>query len=250
MENYMSEVEGPFTLAIDIGGTGLKADVIDRHGQPVVARKKVPTPHPAPTALVLDGLRSMVAELPPFDRISAGFPGVVKHGRILTAPNLGTDDWHGFDLANALYENFDRPARVLNDAEVQGFGVIEGKGLELVLTLGTGAGTALFRDGELMPHLELAQHPVRDDKTYDQYIGNAALEEKGRDHWNRRVERVIGILAVLTNFDLLHLGGGNAEKVKSLPPKVVRGSNEAGLTGGVKLWGEGWPKGERWAPDN
>lgn len=237
----MSETNGPLTLAIDIGGTGLKVDVIDAQGRPVTERRRVPTPQPAPPAKVLEAIRGMVTELPPFDRISAGFPGVVRGGTILTAPHLGTGDWHGFALAQALTSAFDRPARVLNDAEVQGFGVILGKGLEFVLTLGTGAGTAMFRDGVVMPHLELSQHPIRRDKTYDEYIGNAALEAKGPRDWNRRVARVLDMLFILTHFDALHLGGGNADKVKKLPPNVVIGSNEAGLTGGVKLWGAGWP---------
>lgn len=238
----MSELTAPLTLAIDIGGTGLKAEVIDAQGRPVVERKRVPTPHPAPPAKVLEAIGTMVADLPAFDRISAGFPGVVRNGTILTAPHLGTEDWHGFDLAAALTDRFGRPARVLNDAEVQGFGVITGVGLEFVLTLGTGAGTALFRNGALMPHLELSQHPIHNDLTYDEYIGNAALEEKGLEHWNRRIERVLKLLFVLTHFDTLHLGGGNADKVQTLPSNVVRGSNEAGLTGGVKLWGDGWPQ--------
>ena len=237
----MPDPTAPLTLAIDIGGTGLKVEVIDAAGAAVSERRKVPTPKPAPPAAVLDAVAAMVAGVPAFDRISAGFPGVVRKGTILTAPHLGTEDWHGFDLAGALASRFGRPARVLNDAEVQGFGVIAGQGLELVLTLGTGAGTALFRDGVLMPHLELAQHPVRNDMTYDEYIGNAALEDKGVEHWNKRIDRVLKLLFVLTHFDTLHLGGGNAEKVKVLPPNVVRGSNLAGLTGGVKLWGEGWP---------
>jgi len=237
----MPNENGPLTLAIDIGGTGLKADVIDANGQPQAERKRVPTPHPAPPAKVLEAIRGMVAELPAFDRISAGFPGVVRNGSILTAPHLGTEDWHGFDLAQALSVTFERPARVLNDAEVQGFGVITGKGLEFVLTLGTGAGTAMFRDGLLMPHLELSQHPIRREMTYDEYIGNAALENKGPRDWNRRIQRVLSTLFVLTHFDMLHLGGGNADKVKKLPPNVVVGSNEAGLTGGVKLWGAGSP---------
>ncbi|MDR3470647.1 MAG: ROK family protein [Devosia sp.] len=239
----MSDPAGPLTLSIDVGGSGLKTVVIDAQGQPVVERRRVPTPHPAPPSVVLAAIEAMAAGFPAFDRISVGFPGVVKDGRILTAPHLGTADWQGFDLAQALSHGFGRPARVLNDAEVQGFGVITGTGLEMVLTLGTGAGTALFRRGELMPHLELSQHPIRDDLTYDEYIGNAALEAKGHEHWNRRIEWVLKILYVLTNFDTLHLGGGNAEKVKTLPPNVLRGSNEAGLTGGVKLWGDGWPKG-------
>jgi polyphosphate glucokinase len=233
--------DGPFTLAIDIGGTGLKIEVLDAEGKPTTERKRVPTPQPSPPDAVLDALAGLEKDIPAFDRISAGFPGVVRDGHILTAPHLGTEAWHGFDLATALSQRFGKPARVLNDAEVQGFGLITGKGLEFVLTLGTGAGTAIYHNGMVAPHLELSQHPVRNDMTYDEYIGNAALEKEGKEHWNKRIQRVLKILAVLTNYDVLYLGGGNAEKVETLPDKVIRGSNEAGLTGGVKLWGPGWP---------
>jgi len=232
---------GPLTLSIDIGGTGLKIEVLDAAGQPITDRKRVETPHPCPPDVFMKAIADLAEGIPPYDRISAGFPGVVRDGHILTAPHLGTEDWHGFDLAGALSQKFGRPARVLNDAEVQGFGLISGKGLEFVLTLGTGAGTAIYHNGIIAPHLELSQHPIRNDMTYDEYIGNAALEKEGKEHWNKRVQRVLKVLAVLTNFDVLYLGGGNAEKVEKLPEKVVRGDNSAGLTGGVKLWGPGWP---------
>ena len=233
--------DSPVTLAVDIGGTGLKIEVLDAGGQPITNRKRIPTPRPATPPAIIAGIRELADGVPGFDRISAGFPGVVREGRILTAPHLGTEDWRGFDLAAALRESFGRPARVLNDAEVQGFGLIEGRGLEFVLTLGTGAGTAIFHNGHIGPHLELSQHPVHKDMSYDEYIGDAALEKEGKEHWNHRVHHVLGILETLTNFDVLYLGGGNAEKVERLPDRVVRGTNEAGLTGGVKLWGPGWP---------
>ena len=98
---------------------------------------------------------------------------------MLTAPNLGTEAWHGFPLADQLAERLGAPARLANDATVQGLGVIAGHGLECVITLGTGMGFALFEDGVPGPHLELSQHPVRGRKTYDQYLGNAALPRSG-----------------------------------------------------------------------
>jgi polyphosphate glucokinase len=174
--------------------------------------------------------------LPTFDRVSVGFPGFVRHGIILTAPHLGTQTWQDFALADALAARLEKPVRVLNDADVQGFGLIEGTGLEMVLTLGTGAGTALFRDGELMPHLELAQHPIHNKHTYDDYVGIDALHLKGAKKWNRRVHKTIAILRCLVHYDLLHIGGGNASKIIDPPDDVRIGSNKAGLTGGIRLW--------------
>ncbi|MFI4948096.1 MAG: ROK family protein, partial [Alphaproteobacteria bacterium] len=172
-----------------------------------------------------------------FDRVSVGFPGVVREGRVLTAPNLGTELWAGFDLQTALAERCKKPVRVMNDADVQGFGAIAGKGVEMVLTLGTGAGTSIFNNGQIIPHLELAHHPLRGNKTYDEYIGNAALEKVGRAKWNKRIARVIDILQKLVNFDHLYIGGGNAKQIKfALPADVTIVPNSDGLTGGIALW--------------
>ena len=107
----------------------------------------------------------------------------------------------------------------------------------MVLTLGTGAGTALFRDGEIMPHLELAHHPVSGNKTYDEYIGNAARKKKGKKAWNRHVAKVIDILREVVRFDHLYIGGGNAKDITfPLPPDVTIVPNTDGLTGGILLW--------------
>jgi len=227
----------PHTLSIDIGGTHIKASVLDPSGNEIAKHVEVSTPHPAPPDVVLVLLDQLRRSLPAFDRISVGFPGVVKHGRIITAPNLGTADWREFPLTAELERRWRKKARILNDAEVQGLGVIQGHGLECVLTLGTGFGSALYRDGELMPHLELGQHPIWKGKTYDQYLGAAAFKEKGVDKWNRRVRRMLNIVRTLLNYDHLYLGGGDAARIDfDLPPDVSIVSNEAGITGGVRLW--------------
>jgi polyphosphate glucokinase len=158
---------------------------------------------------------------------------------VLTAPNLNDKKWFRFPLAKTLEKEWGRPVRILNDADMQGLAVISGKGLELVVTLGTGVGTALYRDGELMAHLELAHHPVVKDKTYNQYIGDAVLKTKGRKKWNKRVERTLGFLETLINYDRLYLGGGNSREIRfkmNKNTKVV--SNEAGILGGIALWDE------------
>lgn len=225
-------------FAVDVGGTGLKAAVVDESGTMLSERKHVPTPHPCPPKVLVDTVASMAAEMPAFDRISIGFPGVVRHGRVLTAPHLGTEDWAGFELTKALSQRLGGlPARMINDAEMQGLAVIEGKGLELVLTLGTGAGTALFRDGDLMPHMELSHHPVHGDLTYDDYLGKEAFEEAGKKHWSKRVLKVVHLLYVLLHYDRLYIGGGNARHiVVDLPENVKIVSNDAGIEGGGALW--------------
>ncbi len=227
------------TLGIDVGGSGIKAAVIDGAGRMLTRRLRVPTPHPCPPAVLLKVVRELVAPLPPFQRISVGFPGVIRSGRVLTAPNLGTPPWRGFPLEAKISRLFDRPARLMNDAEVQGLGIIRGRGLEVVLTLGTGVGSAVFDDGQPAPHLELAHHPLHNGKTYDEYLGNAARLAHGRKKWNRRVRRAIEVVAVLLNYDVLHLGGGNAAHIDFDLPKGVRiASNDTGITGGIHLWND------------
>ncbi|MGC2415383.1 MAG: ROK family protein [Stellaceae bacterium] len=226
------------TLAVDIGGTGLKLAVLDGKGQMIGKRVRQPTPAPPVAPQVLTAaIAAAAAGLGGFDRVSVGFPGAVRDGRVLTAPNLGTELWAGFDLQAALAKRWKKPVRVLNDADVQGFGAISGKGVEMVLTLGTGAGTSIFSNGQIMPHLEFAHHPVRGNKTYDEYIGKLALEKAGKAKWNKRVARVIDILRRLVNFDHLYLGGGNAKQINfALPPDVTIVPNSDGLTGGIALW--------------
>ncbi len=225
-------------LAIDIGGTGLKAALVSLDGQMLSERKRIATPYPCPPPVLVEALVGLVRPLKGYGRIAIGFPGVVRAGRVLTAPHYGTEVWHDFPLARALSDVLGhKPARLINDAEMQGLAAISGSGLELVLTLGTGAGTALFRDGALMPHLELAHHPVHKSKTYNDYVGKAALKRAGKKAWNRRVEKVIAILAALLNYDRLYIGGGNAQKINiKLPANVSLVTNDAGLEGGGFLW--------------
>ena len=232
----------PKTLAIDIGGTGLKAAVLDSEGEMLTERVRVETPHPCPPKLLVKMLVDLVSPLPFADRVSVGFPGVVRRGRILTAHNLGDDIWRGFDLDLALTKALGKSVRVLNDADIQGLGAITGKGVEVVITLGTGLGSSLAEDGRLSTHLELAHHPFRKDQTYEEQLGNAALEDVGKKRWNRRVEKAIETLRILTHFDHLYIGGGNAKAVKfDLPEDVSLVSNDLGMRGGIWLWRERGP---------
>lgn len=227
----------PRTLAIDIGGTGLKAGILDASGTMVAGPERTDTPRPRGPADVIATLVDLTKPLGSFDRISVGFPGVVRGGRTLTAPNLGTAEWHNYPLAADLTRRLGRPARVLNDATVQGLGVIGGTGVELVITLGTGFGFALFSDGRLGPHLEMGQHPITKDKTYDLYLGDAALKKIGRNKWNKRLRKALEHLDTLVMFDTLLIGGGNARHIDfELPPTARVVPNAAGITGGVKLW--------------
>ncbi len=231
------QITGPVTLGIDIGGTNLKAGLLDADGKLVSDRAHVPTPHLAHPSEVVELLVTLVRPLGAFQRVSVGFPGVVRQGVVKTAPNLGTAHWAGFPLAEALAQKLGQPVRMLNDATVQGLGVIGGTGLECVITLGTGFGFALYQDGRLAPHLEMGQHIARRKLTYDLYVGDAARRTAGKKRWRRRVDHTIAALRVLINFDTLYVGGGNARLIDGVMPADIHVvSNEAGITGGVKLW--------------
>jgi polyphosphate glucokinase len=233
----LKKSQPPQVLSIDIGGTGLKAAIVDLNGRLLTERARIPTPDPCPPAAMLESLAQLLLALPKHRCIAAGFPGVVRNGNVITAPHFGTKHWAGFDLAGALSQRFGGDCLLINDAEMQGLAAIQGKGLELMLTLGTGAGTGLFRDGEIMPHMELAHHPVHGEKTYDEYVGDKEMKRIGKKHWNRRVEKVIGILNTLLNFDHMFIGGGNSRHVAfKLPRAVTLVPNDAGIEGGGILW--------------
>ena len=224
------------TLALDVGGTGIKGCLLNQQGKPITERLRYETPNPATPEAVLAIMDEIVAKLGNFDRVSVGFPGVVKRGATLTAHNLNPK-WVGFELQKVLMRRWKKPVRVANDAAVQGLAAIEGKGVEMVITLGTGFGSSLYIEGRLVPGLELAHHPWRKDKTYEDDLGRQGLQKHGRKHWNKLVAKAIPQIEALFNYDHLYIGGGNATKIDfDLPTQVTRIPNEDGLLGGVALW--------------
>ncbi|HVX20414.1 MAG TPA: ROK family protein [Acidimicrobiales bacterium] len=252
-----TDPQRPFTLAIDIGGTGLKASVLDATGAMVADRVRVPTAYPLPPngdRGMVAALAKLVSALPEADRVSAGFPGMVRRGHVLSAPHFVTESgpgspvdpklakaWTRFDLAGALGDAIGKPTKVANDADVQGLAVVAGKGLELVITLGTGFGTAVFLDGQLLPHLEIAHQPFRKNETYNEQLGERTRKEVGDHRWNRRVRKAAAQLDQMLFFDHLYLGGGNARRVVrddlgDLLHRTTVVDNSAGILGGIKLW--------------
>jgi polyphosphate glucokinase len=246
------EPKHPFTLAVDIGGTGLKASVLGAAGLMVADRVKVATTYPLPPERLVTILTKLVAPLPASERASVGFPGMVRDGKILSAPHFSTKSgpgsavdpelakqWADFDLASALSDSFGLPTKVANDADIQGAAVISGQGLELTITLGTGFGTGLFYNGQMLPHLEVAHQPFRKGETYNEQLGEAARKTVGEERWNKRVHKAIANLRALMFFDRLYIGGGNSRRVSRhhLADDVTIVDNTAGILGGIKLWG-------------
>lgn len=227
--------EGPVTLAIDIGGSGLKAMLLAGDGKPLSERERVVTPEVPTTKAVLDGLDELRKRLPEFDRVSVGFPGVVKRGITWLAFNLHPT-WVGFHLQTELEKRWRKPVRVANDAAVQGYGAIKGVGVEMMMTLGTGMGNCLFTWGRLCPGLELGHHPWK-KHTYEDYLGRRGLDKYGKHKWNKYLQEAIAQTASTFNWDHLYIGGGNAKKIEfELPEHVTVVPNTTGILGGVALW--------------
>ncbi|MDG4763566.1 ROK family protein [Solwaraspora sp. WMMD406] len=242
------------TLAIDCGGGGIKASVLDESGTMRSRPLRVPTPYPLPPALFVETLCDVGRQLPAADRVTVGMPGMIRHGVVVATPHYVTRagprtkvdpdlraQWSGFDARTALHTAFDLPVLVLNDAEVHGAGVVAGTGCELVLTLGTGLGCALFDGGRLAPHLELSQAPVRWGQTYDTYVGEHERRRLGDAFWSRRVRGVVDGLRPVFCWDRLYLGGGNSrlirpEQLARMGDDVVVVPNTAGIVGGVRAW--------------
>lgn len=243
---------------MDIGGTGLKAGLVNDEGQLVSPRVRTAVTYPmCPTGE--DGLVQRLAllakELDSADRASVGFPGRVHRGVVLTGhkftgggPGSASDpelarQWKNFDLRVALSKALCLPVRVSNDADIQGLAVVPAgtPGFSVVITLGTGLGSALLQNGVLLPHMEFAHTPFRKSETYEQQLGEAARLAVGDARWNRRVREALVNFEALFAFDRLYLSGGNAKLVdpqivSSYEGRVIVASNTAGITGGVRLW--------------
>lgn len=239
------------TLSIDVGGSGLKGSVLDAEGQMLTERVRIETPYPCtPEVLVKNLLELGQATGSSFDRVSVGFPGLVRDGKVVYVTAFvrreygGEPDaeltlaWDGYDLATALADGFGVPVKVANDADMQGCAVAQGDGFEFVMTLGTGCGTAVFNNGKLLPHMELSHAPFQKGETFDQQLGNAARDEIGNKKWRKRVRKAIPAFERFLFFDHIYVGGGNAKHTKpeDLGPKATVVPNTAGILGGIRIW--------------
>ena len=224
-------------LSIDIGGSRIKGMLLDINGNMLIDYQRISTPKYAGPDNVLQGIVELTKNFNGFTKIAVGFPGFVRGGVVHTAPNLGNNKWRMIPFGDQLSTRLKKPVRIVNDADMQGLGVASGKGLELVITLGTGFGTALLYNGTLLPHLEIGQHPFTRKRTYDQFIGNSAFESIGADKWNKRLHKVLTVLKTVFNYDHLFISGGNSKKITiNLDRNITLVSNMDGIKGGAKLW--------------
>jgi polyphosphate glucokinase len=252
-------MDAPRTLAIDIGGSGLKAVVLSPDGRIVSDRTRRETPYPCTPPVLLDELAALAATQPTYDRVSVGFPGAIRQGRVREVPAFSRRGpgqppdpelvglWTGFELETALAERFGKPTRVANDADVQGSAVISGRGMELVITLGTGVGTAIFFDGVLLPHMELSHGRFGHGHSIEVACGDNERQKVGKDAWRERVLDALDAFEAMVLPDHLYIGGGNAKKLDpdTIGPNRTIVPNISGLLGGIALWERTADAGER-----
>ena len=238
------------TLGIDCGGSGIKGAVVDEHGDLVAERVRIKTPYPLPPQRFVNILLGLADQMPAFDRVTVGLPGMIRHGVVIVTPHYPNlhgpytakdaqldAAWRGWDATAALSREFGKPVRVLNDAEVQGAAVIARRGLEVMFTLGTGLGCAVYDEGRLAPHLELSHAPVRKGHTYVTWMGKSQLKRLGPEKWTRRIQATVDGMRPVFGWDHLFVGGGNAKHLTGpLGPDVTIVPNMAGILGGVRVW--------------
>ena len=224
-------------LCIDIGGSHIKEAVISTEGEFLQKYEREKTPDPSSPENVLEVIKRIADRFPEYDKIAAGFPGYIKDGSVMTAPKLGNEYWNNYPLEENLTRLLGKPAMVINDADFQALTFSKKSGLEMVITLGTGFGSALMKDGILLPHLEMSLHPFTKNNTYNDYIGEDALKKKGKKKWNKRMKKVIKVLKTVFNYDHLYISGGNAEYIQfQLDKNISIEGNKDGIKGGAVLW--------------
>jgi polyphosphate glucokinase len=213
-------------LVIDVGGTHVKL-LMTGQKQPV----KIPS-GPSMTAAKMIRVVKKATRTWKYDCVAIGYPGPVINGHPLREPhNLG-GGWMSLDFRKA----FGRPVKLINDASMQALGSYKG-GHMLFLGLGTGLGSAMIIDGVLEP-MELAHLAYKNGKTYEDYLGLRGLEKLGKKKWRRQVLKITEKLKVALEADYVVLGGGNAMKLKKLPPGARLGNNENAFIGGFRLWSQ------------
>ena len=224
-------------LAIDIGGTHIKATILNDDGKFLKEYEIEKTPQPSSPEKVMAVIEDIAKRFPEYDKITAGSPGYIKNGIVKTAPKLGNFLWKDYDLCKQLESVLRKPSILINDADLQGLSLASGKGVEMIITLGTGFGSAILNDGVLMPHIELPVLPITATKSYNDYVGEAALLEIGKEKWNKRMKKVIGILKTVFNYDHLYISGGNARLLTfELDKNISIDDNKEGITGAAVLW--------------
>jgi predicted NBD/HSP70 family sugar kinase len=215
-------------LVIDVGGTHVKVKL---QGKDEVL--KLPSGPTLAPAQMVEMVRQATASWE-HDVVTIGIPAPLLHDKVVLEPvNLGKG-WMGFDFGAAL----GKPVKLINDAAMQALGSYQG-GRMLFLGLGTGLGTAMVLDGQVSP-MELGHLPYKKGRSFEEYVGTAALKRMGRRKWEATVFDIVGRLKSAVLADYVVLGGGNAKKLDELPPATRLGDNGNAFVGGERVWEEAY----------
>lgn len=242
------------TLSIDCGGLFIKSCVLDDSGTMHSKPNRIETPYPLSPESFVETIAGISSSLPTSYRATVGMPGMIRNGVVVATPHYITtkgprtkidpdlqEQWRDFDVQKAIAAKLGIPTLVLNDAEVHGAGIITGSGYEVVITLGTGLGFAIFYGGKLAPHFELSHATVRRGTTYDTWIGEQERKRLGNVFWSRRIRQLVDELRPVFKWDRLYIGGGNARLIRpkdivAMGDEIVIVPNTAGVAGGVRAW--------------
>ena len=216
--------DNPIVLAIDVGGSHVKIQ------SSAGGEERRAVSGPKMNAATMADAVEKLAEGMAFDVVAIGYPGPVVHNKILTDPHNLAPGWVGFDFA----KRFGKPVRIVNDALMQAIGSYEG-GSMLFLGLGTGLGAAMIVEHVAQP-MELAHLPYRKGRTYEDYLGEASLDKRGHDKWQKHVFEAVEQLAAAMQPDYVVIGGGNVTKLDHMPPNARQGDNANAFKGGFALW--------------
>ncbi|MCM2576256.1 polyphosphate--glucose phosphotransferase [Streptomyces meridianus] len=234
-------------FGVDIGGSGIKGAPVDLgRGDLAEARHKVLTPHPATPEAVADGVREVVEHFGWSGPVGVTFPGVVTDGTTRTAANVDKD-WIDRDARRLLGDRLGRPVTVVNDADAAGiaemnFGAGRGRhGTVILLTLGTGIGSAVFTDGRLVPNTELGHLELHGHEAEKRASTKAKEDEDlSWHHWAKRVRKYLAHVEMLFSPELFIIGGGVSRKADKFLPLIediraeivpARLQNNAGIVG-------------------
>jgi len=221
-------------LGIDIGGSGVKGAPVDiTTGQLMGERYRIPTPQPATPEAVVNVILQIVEHFNWQGKpIGCGYPGVVKRGVTHTAANVD-DAWIGFNLGGELQHHNKAEVTVLNDADAAGMAEIyfgagqDHAGMVVMITLGTGIGTAAFLDGKLIPNLELGHIEIKGHDAETRAADSAReREDLSWKKWSKRVDRYLSTLEFLINPDLFIIGGGVSKNWQKFLPLLQKTKTE------------------------
>ena len=237
------------TQVFDVGGTAIKYALCDDEGN-LSRVKTVPSEYPMTPRKLAGYVKALLYQDAYPSRVAVGFAGMVRRGVILSAPYFITrsgpgsavdknlvSEWKNFPLAAQLSTTLSRPTRVSNDADLHGLAFIKKTGVEVMIAFGTGVGTAIYSDGQLCPHLELAQYPFHGGVSLNDWASNQVLKDIGAEQWARRASSAVEEIRQLVFADLVYLGGGNSRYLAHLANESTRIVNNIdGMRGGPLIW--------------